>query len=238
MTGAILFRPLSSSTLLWVGDLLSRAMINRALWAVGLVLQCALVFAVFRRGIAGRFHGFTVLILFYPLRAALLFVLAGRIDSAAYNSLFDTLALIEIPLLVFVALELLMRLVRDAGGWTLRRAVLLLILFAAACGLTWAAHSIVAEKQLADRVQVLMNFVMLALFAGVWRGSRSRNLTWISAGFAVFAMVQLAALAGRAYAMSKQNAGAYAGWSYVPACGYLAVVIFWLVSLARESPES
>src|SRR5271154_827542 len=84
----------------------SRLTINRTLWATGLALQCALAVEVFRRGIARRFPCFAALICFYPLRAGLLFVLAGRIDADVYNPLFSALAFTEILLQVAIAVEL------------------------------------------------------------------------------------------------------------------------------------
>jgi hypothetical protein len=66
------------------------------------------------------------------------------------------------------------------------------------------------------------------------QAARSRNLLCIVAGFAGFAAIQLAALASKAYAIKKHHAGAYIGWSYVPAIGYLAVVVFWLIGLKRQ----
>ncbi|MGA7342581.1 MAG: hypothetical protein WBE72_09505 [Terracidiphilus sp.] len=235
MAGAIRILAFEANALFRALDLPSRMTANRLLWATGLALQCALVLEAFRRGVARKFPFFAGLILFYPLRAAMLFALAGRMDSGAYDSLFNALALLEFPLQALVAGELALRLLRDGGGWVRRRVVVLLLLFAASCGLAWLALGALPERQLADRVQVLMGLAMLALFAAALRSSRSRNLTFILGGFATFAAIQLAALAGKAHAITRHDAGAYVGWSYAPACGYLVVVVFWLVLLKRET---
>src|SRR5581483_4336670 len=219
---------------LWTPHLPSRMMVNTTIFAVGLVLQCALVFAAFWKGVSRRFPFFTLLMLFYPLRASLLFALAGRVDTDAYNSVFNTLTLVEFPLQVFAAAELALRWITEAGGWTRRRIVELLVLLAVVCGLTTLALHIITEPQLTDRVQICISFLMLALFAAIAIRVRTRNLLCISAGFAAFALVQLATLAGKARAMALHSGEAYVGWSYVPACGYLAVVIFWLIALQRE----
>jgi hypothetical protein len=218
--------------------LLSRAAINNSILATGILLQAGLVFVAFRRGIASRFPVFTALLIFYPLRAGLLFALGGYIDPDNYDSLFNALGVVEILLQAAVAIELLLRLMRELGGWTVRRAVVASLCAAAACGLTWAVLSRVAEKELEDRVQVLAWFVMLALFVAIVKSSRWRNLRCIAAGFAGFSVIQLAALAGRNYAMMRHQNAAYVGWSYVPACGYLLVVLFWMVGLRRESSTS
>lgn len=226
---------LRAIAVLLAGHLLSHAAINNSILAIGVLLQVGLVFVAFRRGIASRFPVFIALLIFYPLRACLLFALGGRIDPDNYDSLFNALGMAEILLQAAIAVELLLRLVRELGGWTARRVAVLLVLGGAACGLTWIVHSRVAEKELADRVQVLAWFVMLALFAAIVKSSRWRNLKCIAAGFAGFSVIQLAALAGRNYAMMRHQSAAYVGWSYVPACGYLLVVLFWMVGLRRES---
>lgn len=224
--------------MVWADLWHSRMAANTAILAVGLVLQCALAVVVFRRGVARRFPVFAVLLVFYPLRAGLLFALGGRIDADAYSSLFNALTLVEIPLQAAVVVELTLRLVRGLGGWTWRRGAVLLALLGAACGLTWIAVRLVREGRLVDRVQLLAWFVMLLLFGAIAKWGRSRNLLSIAAGFAAFSVIQLTTLAGRDYAMIRHNRGAFIGWSYVPASGYLAVVVFWLVVLRSESAGS
>jgi hypothetical protein len=220
--------------------LATRMTLNLALLAASLVLECALAWVVFRRGIAPRFPGFTALLLFYPLRAAALFVLARSVDPDTYDSLFTWLEAAEIPLLAWVCVELVQKLVRRAGGWSLRISLAVLVLVAVAFNLAWIALSAVPERGLADRVQFFAGIFLVELFAVAWRldpgraGRYARNLVRIPAGFAAYAVFQFAALAGRAHAVAQHAAGAYVGWSYVPACGFLAVVVFWLFALRRE----
>jgi hypothetical protein len=213
----------------------SRLAVNNIVWTAGLVLQGALVWAVFRRGIARSFPGFAALVAFYPLRAALLFVLVRYLDADAYGTLQTVLESLAVLLLAWTGIELLMRLMREIGGWTPGRAAILVALIAAACGLTWVVASKLGGSAGADRLQVLGWILMLALFAAAWKGARSRNLLRIPGGFAAFAVFELAALAGRAHALTRHAPDEYIGWSYVPACGYLAVVIFWLCALVREA---
>ena len=225
----------------WIAlpPLFARTSLNLALLAIGLALECALAWAVFRRGIARAYPGFTALVLFYPLRAAALFVLARSLDADAYNSVFTLLAAAEIPLLAWVCVELTLRLLRRAGGWSWRSRMAMLMLIAIAFTLTWVALSLVPEKQLADRVQLAAGALMLELFGVSLKfarsGEESGNLTRIPAGFAACAAFQFAALAGRAHAMAQHASGEYIAWSYVPACGYLLVVAFWLAALKPEA---
>jgi hypothetical protein len=216
----------------------SRLIINRTLWATGLALQCALAVAVFRRGIARRFPCFAALICFYPLRAGLLFVLASRVDADVYNPLFSALAFTEILLQVSIAVELIWRINQEMGAGpptsTDRRWFALLIFLGLAGALTWLVLRFTPARAPVDRVQVFVWFLMIAPFAVALKYARSVNPVRIAAGFAVFSLIQLASSFGRAHAFLRHDAGWYLGWSYAPGIGYLAVVIFWLISLRHE----
>jgi hypothetical protein len=83
-------------------------------------------------------------------------------------------------------------------------------------------------------VQVFVWFLMIAPFFVALKYARSVNPVRIAAGFAAFSLIQLAASFGRAHAFIKHDADWYLGWSYAPGVGYLAVVIFWLISLRQE----
>jgi hypothetical protein len=216
-------------------ELPSRAVLNRGIWGVGLVLQAALVFVVFRRGVARRFPGFTALITLYPVRAALLFALAGRIEADDYDTMGRVLGVLELVLQAWVVVEIVLRLVRAAGGWTRQRGLAAVALIAIGLGLTAITFHMLSAEQPADRMQILAGFLMIGLFFIALKVAGSRNLVLLPAGFAAFAVFQLASLAGCVFATAHQNTDAYLVWSYLPGCGYLAVVGFWLISLKRES---
>jgi hypothetical protein len=235
MPGATILGQAAASAVLPAIHLPSRAALNGVILIGGVVLQAALVFVLFRRGIARRFPAFTSLLTFYLLRAALLFALGGRIDADAYETWHHVLAIVEVALQMWVAVEIVLRLVRARGGWTLKQIVLLLLLAGGACGLAWITLEMAPKKELIDSLQVLWWFVMVGLFAASLMAARQRNLLRIAAGFAAFSVVQLAALAGRSSAVVHHANRSYVLWSYAPACGYLAVVVFWMLALAREA---
>jgi hypothetical protein len=212
----------------------SRAMVNHVLWGVGLALQGFLICAVFRRGVARRFPGFAALITLYPVRAALLLIQSGRIEADDYDTMVRVLGMLELALQAWVVVEIVLRLVRAAGGWTVRRGMAMLALVAIALGLTMLTFHLLPAQQPADRMQIMSGFLMIGLFAAAVKAAASRNLIVIPAGFAAFAVFQLASLAGCGYATAHPSPAVYLAWSYVPACGYLAVVVFWLVALRRE----
>jgi hypothetical protein len=210
---------------------------NTTILIVGFVLQCALVYAVFRRGVARGFPLFAALLVFQPVRSALLFGLSARIDSSLASSLYEVLDFIDVALQMTVAVELALRLIRGLGGWTRLRTLLCLVLLCAASVFTWGALALVPHRIFNGRLQLFAWFVLLTLFAAVLRGSRSPNLTRISLGFSVFSLMQFSALAGRTVAFLHRDQGQYLAWSYLPAIGYLAIVVFWLIALQRESEQ-
>jgi hypothetical protein len=218
---------------------LTQATINVVIWTAGLALQCALVAVVLRRGIARCFPAFTVLITFYPLRAALLFALAAPLEPGTYESLYSALALLALVLQAAVDIEITLRLIRELGGWSLRRFLLLLGLLAIASMFTWLMLSRLPRNAPipTDRAETFASFVMLCLSAWVLAVSHATLLRRIVAGFAFFAAVQLLSQVARAEAALQRNDRAYAGWAYALAGTYLVVVAMWLVVL-RAEPEA
>jgi len=208
--------------------------LNRAIWAMGIALECILVFTLFFRRIARRFPFFTALMVFYPLRAAWLSAARGRMDGGLYDSIYNVLSFMEFLLQVFLAVEIGHRLIREGGAWTGWRRLVPVSIPVAAGGLAWIVAGAVAGKAPADRVEIFIWFLMIGLFAAAVKSSRTPNPIRIAGGFAAFSLLQLAALAGRVHAYLGRDAGQYLAWSYVPAIGYLAVVVFWLIALRRE----
>lgn len=242
MPAATHFLQLQASFILLARRLPSRTTVNDSILAAGIALQCALVGVIFLRGVARRFPGFAALLIFYTLRAGSLFLLVRYLDADAYRTLFRVLEAVEVLLEIWVGAEIVKGLLSEQaseqesqqGRRTQSRAAILVLLPCAALGLTWGVASMLPQKQLADRVQMLAWFLMLALFAAAWKAARSKSLVRIPAGFAAFAVFQFAALAGRMYATAHHATGAYILWSYVPACGYLAVLIYWIGALRTE----
>jgi len=213
--------------------------INNSLWTLSLILQIALVVALFARHIARRLPCFTALLTFYPLRAALLFALFGHLDPPDYATLYTTLSYIDLALQTIVAIEIAHHLIRELGGITLLRATLLCLLLALAAGAT-----LVVLNQLpthapihADRVQTFLSFVMLALFVWTIAASRSTILRPITLGLALYASVSLFAQTGRITAALPRDAQAYARWSYTSVATYLIVVCIWFLTLRLPPPN-
>jgi len=214
---------------------LTRSAINNSLWAVGLVLQCGLLALVFLRGIAGRVPSFTVLLAFYPVRAALLFFLAGHIALDDYASLYRGLALagLLIPLVVAAEIGWSIWKVSGRGRWGLW------LVPVAAWAIAWGVWRVLPDRAPVppDRVQLFGSVMMILLcgFAVAWRVRGVLRTAVI--GLAVFGVVDLLTTAGKSFAAMHRDVAAFAGWSYASSGVYLMVVVFWMVALRPEAHE-
>ena len=213
--------------------------INNSLWTLSLILQIALVIAIFARHIARRVPCFTALLIFYPLRALLLFILFDHLTPANYATFYATLSYIDLVLQSIVAIEIALHLIREQGGITPIRTTLLFLLLASAAGATLLvlaqlpAHAPIPP----DRVQTFLSFLMLALFVWTIITSRSAILRPITLGLALYASVSLFAQTGRIIAALHRDAEAYARWSYISAATYLIVVCLWFLTLKPPPPN-
>jgi hypothetical protein len=211
-----------------------RAVLNTAIWTAGIALECMLAIAVFLRRIARRYPAFAALMVFYPVRSVVLYLCEERVDGGVSDWLYGALSFAAILLEMLPAVEIGYRFLGETGGWRGWRMLIPASIPLAAGALAWVTARAISGRISADYVDVFFWFVMLGLFAAMVKSCHAPNLLRISGGFAAFSLMQLASLAGRTAAFVHRNAGRYLGWSYVPAIGYLAVVVFWLVALRRE----
>jgi len=177
-----------------------------------------------------------VLIVFYPLRATLLFLLSGHAAADTSAAWSDVLSVAEILLEGWLVVELAFRLTTESGARTRTwsgASIIIAALVGAGVTLTVAPSRVPV-----DRTQVFFWWAMLALGAAAVfllpPQKRSTNLIQLCGGFAVFSLCQLMALAGRAHAFAERSRQEYVGWSYVPAVAYIFVVMCWLVFLRKE----
>jgi hypothetical protein len=208
----------------------TRVAINDALWGASLALQCGLLALVFVRGIARRLPCFTMLLGFYPVRSAVLFVLFGHVAPKDYAGLNEWLLLAGLLLQLVVAVEIGWKIFRMPGrrwgfaAWAIPVAAWVgtMVLWA-----VLPSNSPVPP----DRLQMFCSLSMVLLW--VWAAvERAPRLVWrVAAGLAAYGAVDLMATAGKAAAAMHRDAGAFAGWSYASSGVYLAVVVFWLLML-------
>jgi len=214
-------------------------LLNTAVWAVSLALQIALVWRLLRTRSAREVPMFLVLIGFYCLRSALLYLIFGLIDADDYRGLYDALETIELALQFGFALWALAVLVRAGGGLYSRKGIMPVALTALTAAASWwiAAHAPSRGTLRVDRTQIFFGLLMGAFC--VWsfalRGLRS-SIRGVLEGFAIYGVVSIAATLGHTRAQLARDARGYMAWSWWLSGTYIAVVIFWLVRLWSSGP--
>jgi len=220
---------------------MTRAVINNSLWIVSLLLQCSLLALLFGRGLNRRIPTFTLLLAFYPLRSAVLYFLAaGHLAPAAYAVTYNGLSIVDLLLQMLVAVEIAAHLIRAAGGFSLRRGFLMLLLAGCALAATFIATRLLpANAPLPpDRLQMFNSLTMILLC--VWAFSRpvsalSRRVTL---GFAFYGIFGLLTTAARTFAAIHRDAHMFALWSYTLSGVWLAVIAYWIAVLKPDASPS
>ena len=218
------------------------------IWACGLLLQLALFIALSRRDIARRTPLFTALIGFYLFRSALLYLGFGLIGSESYHSIYEASQMLEIFIELGLAASLALAIIRgDAGAAEVTqperrmRTVVAAALLIGALLLTWLVASLVPARAAVqpDRAQILFDLLMILLWgwSRILRSSLEPARTILS-GFAVYGAISIAASLGRTHASLGHNAREYGLWSYAVSATYLAVVIYWIISVVQPRAQS
>jgi len=213
----------------------TRATVNHAIWAAGVVLQFGLLALMFLRRIAGRVPSFTVLLAFYPLRAVVLYFLVGHIAPDDYLSLYHGLAVVALVLVLITAIELSWRLweVLPRARWGLLATPFVAALIAESLWRVLPMKSLVP----ADRIEMFESAMMVLLCGFALAGRAPEFLRKVLAGLAVFGLVDLMATAGKNFAAQRRDGAMFAGWSYANTGVYVLVVLFWLLTLQNEASE-
>ncbi|HXC95277.1 MAG TPA: hypothetical protein VNU92_06225 [Edaphobacter sp.] len=211
--------------------------INTIVWTFSFALQALLVVSIFRRGLARRLPSFAVLIVFYPVRSALLFVLFGHIPADDYGSFYSTLSLVDLVLQGGFIIEITVRLLRRSSEFNLRRHLLVLVPLVAA-----AASGVVNLALLphhapipVDRIQTFISYLLIGLFISTILTTTSPLLRITTLGFALYSSISLVAQTERLSAALHRNAAAYTAWSYTIAAAYLLAVFLWVFALKPEN---
>lgn len=214
-------------------------LLNRTLWAAGLLLQCTLLFLLARRDRFRALPIFTALIAFYTVRTTLLYTLARHMAGPSFAMLKDLLSFTDLLLQLALAAEIAHHLLRRRGGWNRRSTSVLIALVGLAASAGWFAGFLLrsAPRIPIDRAQVFTSCLMLLLYAwSVWLitfGPVERILK----GFALYGFIGLLAQAGHATTTLHRNAPRYVLWSYTSAAVYLLVVLFWCLTLPAAIDE-
>lgn len=218
--------------------------VNLFVWVAGLVLQLALSAALFLRGNARRFPVFASLIVFYLVRSVLLFALFGFVARDTYAQLYDMLSWTDLLLQTLLAAEIGLAILRQSGGWdsvSPRRAAIgsVFVFIACVVALGIAAVLPAPGRIPIDRGAAFAAVLMLFLLAWTIAIRLSGTPRRIVEGFAVYGAAGVAFGLERSYAALYRNGSAYAAASYAEAGIYMAVVVYWLITLrADETPAA
>jgi hypothetical protein len=217
--------------------------VNHFLWAAGLILQLVLSVTLFLRGTARRFPVFASLIVFYIARSVLLFALFGFVARDTYAQLYEMLSWTDLLLQILLALEIGLAILRRSGGWdsvSPRRAAIATVLVFIACSAALGVAALLPApgRIPVDRGAAFTAVLMLFLLAWVISIRLAGTPRRIVEGFAVYGAAGVAIGLERGYAALYRNAAAYAAGSYAQAGIYMAVVVYWLITLRAHETSA
>jgi hypothetical protein len=150
------------------------------------------------------------------------------------------LAAIDLVLQVAVAVEIAVQLVRGWGGLARMQAwvvglIPLLSLAATAAMLRLLPMRLGGQTPLPpDRIQMFESFGMILLWVCAFVWTAAPLLRRVLTGFAAYGAVNVAAMLGRSVAAMHRDGRAFVTWSYVVAGMYVAVVVWWIVTLRGD----
>jgi hypothetical protein len=208
------------------------------LWSVGLVLQVLLLALLFRRGLARRFPVLTGLIAFYVVRSLLLYGLIHFAARDTYQAWYDALSLADIALQMALAAEIATAALRERSTWSGRRVAFVIPIAVAVVAAAGAAAAFLPARGPVpvDRGSAFASLLLALVFVWVAALRAHGPALLISAGFAVYGIVAVAAAVERHLAALHRNPGAYVAGSYTSSGVYLAVLLFWILALKPDAP--
>lgn len=214
--------------------------ISLILWSVGLVLQMLLLALLFRRGLARRFPVMTGLLGFYVARSLLLYALSHFAAQDTCQAWYDAFSLADIALQIALAAEIAAAALRERGPWIGRRlafAILIAVTVLAVAG-TASAFLPVRGVVPVDRGSAFASFLLAGVFVWIAALHVRGPAFLIGLGFAVYGVVAVAGAIERHQAAIHRNGSAFLAGAYISSGVYLAVVLFWILTLKPAAPAT
>jgi hypothetical protein len=219
------------------------------LWAASFAAHLGLLFVLVVRRRARSFPVFTTLIIANVGRTIALFLIQVYGTKAEYFYTFWSLAVLDVALQLGVVYEMASHVFRPSGRWAIEAASMwwwILGSIALAAGLTWipkpSTHfwmQILILKggffSAALLSELFVGMILLAATAGLpWKTHVAR----ISQGLGVYSVVTVLTETGNTYFGLRSNAKIYDELSHARIAVYIACVIYWIIMLWRENPQS
>jgi hypothetical protein len=219
-------------------------------WAVSFLGHLTLLFVLWTRHRAKLFPFFTTLILTNVLRTITLYVVVRHGTKDDYFYTYWSLAVLDTILQLCIAYEMASHVFRPLGVWTsdARKSFswLLILSIILACGLSWLASP--PTRSVTQALVIKSNFFAAAwmseLFVGMVALSVRLKRPWnthvaaISKGFGIYSMVDVVVETGHTYFGVRQSIQSYTTLSHIRIAVYLGCVLYWIVSLWRDTPPS
>ena len=220
------------------------------LWVAGFLGHLALLLILLLRKRARMFPVFTTLIVLNVIRTIVLFLINREGTKAMYFYTFWSLAFADVALQFGVVYELASKVFRPLGEWASDIRTRLAVWIACSIGfallLTWIPH-----PQSRFWMQVILlkgSFfsaaLMSELFVGMMALSSIAGLSWLShvakiaQGLALYSVVTLVFETANTSFGLAGNDRIYGQLSRLRMVLYLCCVMYWTVSLWRNSPPA
>ena len=216
---------------------------DRLLWGLGLVEHCILLAILLGRHRARTFPVFTTLITADIVKSVVLYYTL-RLAPHAYFNTYWTLVILDVALQLAVAYELASHVFKPLGVWDIevRRSFLIIIFvsLAFAIAMTWLASppTRMWQSAVVMRGNFFASVLMSELFVAMIALSVTLGLPWrthvarIAQGFGVFSFFGFFGDAAHNYL----GENFYQMISHLIIEVYLAVVVYWIVTLAIKEP--
>lgn len=218
------------------------------LWAASFSGHVALLSVLWVRGRARLFPVFTAFISLNVIRTVALFFIQRYGTAIHYFYIFWSLGIVDVAFQLGVVYELGFYIFRPNGQWIvgLRRHLALWIVSSVtiAMGISWIATP--ETKLWVQTLVIKGSFFSAALLSELFVGmivlSATARLPWgthvtkISQGLGIYSIVTLVLETARTYFGVAKNNQTYSELSHLRIAVYLACLLYWIVTLWRNSP--
>lgn len=219
-------------------------------WAAGFLSHIILLFVLWLRHRARTFPLFAALIATDVVRTVVLYLVLHFDTRHSYFVTYWSLAVLDFVLQLAVVYEMFSQVFRPLGEWAqdVRNGILWLVCgsLVVASWLTWLAvpQTRYWVQTVVIRGSLFSSALMSELFVGMIALSVTAGLPWkthvarISQGLGVYSVVDVLIEGGHSYSGLADGSKIYIVLSHLRMFTYLVCVVYWIVMLWQEAPES
>ncbi len=208
---------------------------SNALLAAGFGLQVVLMLLLYKLRRLREMWTFGALILFYAIRAAVLFELLHHVSRESYRELFSGLSWMDLGLQIMLAVELTL-----VASRTMKRSWLVvlpiftgMILLALAIAAGTAVVLPTRSPVPADRGTIFTGVLFVELLAWLLSVEVRGWPRSVSMGMAVVGLAGTVTECAKSVTAAHRDSHAFVVWAYGNASMYVAVLAYWSVQCVR-----